>query len=159
MIIFEEDYSLHINCGGSKTTVGGIIFEEDQDLGGDAKFVPVIPNWGISSTGFFWDVNKTAYDYIANNMSVLEMNNSELYTSARLSPLSLTYYARCLVNGNYTVKLHFAEIIIRGNKSYYSFGRRIFDVYIQVVNHTLFCELYMPLKMNSLIDKVCYRRN
>ncbi|TQE00753.1 hypothetical protein C1H46_013692 [Malus baccata] len=127
----KEEYSLHINCGGSKTTIGGIIFEEDQDLGGDAKFVPVIPNWGISSTGLFWDVNTTAYDYIANNMSILEMNNSELYTSARLSPLSLTYYARCLGNGNYTVKLHFSEIIIRGNKSFYSFGRRIFDVYIQ----------------------------
>ncbi|XP_068322386.1 probable leucine-rich repeat receptor-like serine/threonine-protein kinase At3g14840 [Pyrus communis] len=127
----KEDYSLHINCGGSKTTVGGIIFEDDRDLGGDAKFVPVRPNWGISSTGLFWDVEPTVYAYIANNMSILEMKNSELYTSARLSPLSLTYYARCLGNGNYTVKLHFAEIIIRGNKSYYSFGRRIFDVYIQ----------------------------
>uniref|UniRef100_A0A2N9F1J4 non-specific serine/threonine protein kinase n=1 Tax=Fagus sylvatica TaxID=28930 RepID=A0A2N9F1J4_FAGSY len=59
------------------------------------------------------------------------MNNSELYTSARLSPLSLTYYARCLANGNYTVKLYFAEIVFRDNRSFYSLGRRIFDVYIQ----------------------------
>ncbi|PRQ29281.1 putative protein kinase RLK-Pelle-DLSV family [Rosa chinensis] len=59
------------------------------------------------------------------------MKNSELYTNARLTPLSLTYYANCLRDGNYTVKLHFAEIVIRGNRSYYSVGRRIFDVYIQ----------------------------
>ncbi|KAM1592749.1 hypothetical protein EV2_037632 [Malus domestica] len=103
LIIFEEEYSLHINCGGSKTTVGGIIFEEDLDPGGDSYFVPVIPNWGISTTGRFWDVNVTSRLYITNNMSVLELNNSELYTSARLSPHSLTYYARCLGNGNYTL--------------------------------------------------------
>nr|POE96633.1 isoform 2 of probable lrr receptor-like serine/threonine-protein kinase [Quercus suber]POF15398.1 isoform 2 of probable lrr receptor-like serine/threonine-protein kinase [Quercus suber] len=59
------------------------------------------------------------------------MNNSELYTSAWVSPLSLTYYARCLANGNYTVKLYFAEILFRDNRSFYSLGRRIFDVYIQ----------------------------
>uniref|UniRef100_A0A6N2K944 non-specific serine/threonine protein kinase n=1 Tax=Salix viminalis TaxID=40686 RepID=A0A6N2K944_SALVM len=59
------------------------------------------------------------------------MNNSVLYTEARLTPLSLTYYVRCLVNGNYNVKLHFAEIVMRGNRSYYSLGRRVFDVYIQ----------------------------
>nr|XP_011461996.1 PREDICTED: probable LRR receptor-like serine/threonine-protein kinase At1g07650 [Fragaria vesca subsp. vesca] len=53
------------------------------------------------------------------------------YTTARLSPLSLTYYAHCLANGNYTVKLHFAEIVLRDNRSYYGVGRRMFDVYIQ----------------------------
>ncbi|XP_059436392.1 probable LRR receptor-like serine/threonine-protein kinase At1g53420 [Corylus avellana] len=38
---------------------------------------------------------------------------------------------KCLANGKYTVRLHFAEIVFRGNKSFYSLGRRIFDVYIQ----------------------------
>jgi hypothetical protein len=46
--------------------------------------------------------------------------------------LSLTYHVPCLVNGNYTIKLHFAEIVMRDNRSYYSLGRPIFDVYIQV---------------------------
>ncbi|KAL6201300.1 hypothetical protein ACLB2K_025014 [Fragaria x ananassa] len=59
------------------------------------------------------------------------MNNPELYRTARLSFLSLTYYARCLANGNYTVKLHFAEIVLRDNRSYYGVGTRFFDVYIQ----------------------------
>ncbi|XP_060974754.1 probable LRR receptor-like serine/threonine-protein kinase At1g53430 [Cannabis sativa] len=51
--------------------------------------------------------------------------------TARISPLSLTYFGRCLANGSYTVKLHFSEIIFRDNKSYFSLGRRIFDVYVQ----------------------------
>ncbi|WKA13025.1 hypothetical protein VitviT2T_030360 [Vitis vinifera] len=90
-------------------------------------------DWGFSSTGHFWDHNRTINDYIAQNVSVLGMNHSGLYTKARLSPLSFTYYGRCLADGNYTVKIHFAEIIIRGNKSFHSLGRQIFNVYIQVL--------------------------
>jgi hypothetical protein len=71
---------------------------------------------------------------MANNVSVLTMHDYELYMNARVSPLSLTYYVQCLANGKYTVRLHFAEIVFRGNKSFYSLGRRIFDVYIQVLN-------------------------
>jgi hypothetical protein len=61
------------------------------------------------------------------------MAGYELYMNARLSPISLTYYLWCLANGKYTVRLHFAEIVIRGNRSFSSLGRRIFDVYIQVL--------------------------
>nr|POE70757.1 isoform 2 of probable lrr receptor-like serine/threonine-protein kinase [Quercus suber] len=78
-----------------------------------------------------WKHNASLSDYIANNVSILTMNESELYTSARLSPLSFTYYARCLAKGTYNVKLHFAEIVIRDNRSFYSLGRRIFDIYVQ----------------------------
>ncbi|KAI8567167.1 hypothetical protein RHMOL_Rhmol02G0099400 [Rhododendron molle] len=85
--------------------------------------------WGFSSTGRLLDSYNT--DYIAKNVSVLKMNDSQLYTRARLSPLSLTYYGRCLANGNYTVTLRFAEIIFRDNASYRSLGRRLFDIYIQ----------------------------
>ncbi|KAK4589473.1 hypothetical protein RGQ29_020159 [Quercus rubra] len=127
----KEQYSLHINCGGIATTIGNVEFEEDQDPAGAAKFVSITNSWGLSSSGNFWDVNITSNQYKATNVSILRMNNSELYTSARLSPLSLTYYARCLANGNYTVKLYFAEIVFRDNRSFYSLGRRIFNVYIQ----------------------------
>ncbi|OMO82776.1 hypothetical protein COLO4_22837 [Corchorus olitorius] len=130
----KDRYSLYINCGGKNVTIGGIDYEADNDIGGAAKYVPMISNWELSSTGHFWDItNSTSIDsdYLAQNISVLRMNDSELYTTARLSPLSLTYYIRCLGKGNYTVKLHFAEIVIRGNSSFYSLGRRIFDVYIQ----------------------------
>ncbi|KAL6197313.1 hypothetical protein ACLB2K_032922 [Fragaria x ananassa] len=128
----KDQYSLHINCGGKQTTIGGIKYEGDEASGGAATFVQATPpNWGFSSTGDFVDAWSSENDYIANNVSILKMNNSELYTTARLSPLSLTYYAHCLANGNYTVKLHFAEIVLRDNRSYYGVGRRMFDVYIQ----------------------------
>ena len=129
---------MHINCGGKQTTIGSIKYEGDEASGGGAKFVDVqgTVNWGFSSTGDYGIMN---FDqaYIANNISLLKMNNSELYTTARLSPLSLTYYARCLANGNYTVKLHFAEIVLRDNRSYYGVGSRFFDVYIQVITKNL----------------------
>ncbi|KAI3865170.1 hypothetical protein MKX03_016110 [Papaver bracteatum] len=48
-----------------------------------------------------------------------------------VSSLSLTYYGFCLLNGNYIVKLHFAEIIFDANDSYGSLGRRVFDIYVQ----------------------------
>ncbi|KAM7530498.1 hypothetical protein LguiB_033908 [Lonicera macranthoides] len=111
--------------------IGNTVFEPDENSAGSAKFVPLNANWGTSSTGDFWGRNRTINDYTATNVSVLRVNDSELYTTARLSPLSLTYYGRCLANGNYTVTLHFAEIILRDNRSFQSLGRRIFDVYIQ----------------------------
>ncbi|XP_050287450.1 probable leucine-rich repeat receptor-like serine/threonine-protein kinase At3g14840 [Quercus robur] len=127
----KDWYSVHINCGGKATTIGNIKYEADVDPAGAARYVRVREYWGFSSSGRFWDVNTTANDYIANNVSILKMNESELYTSARLSPLSITYYARCLANGTYKLKLHFAEIVIRDNRSFYSLGRRIFDIYVQ----------------------------
>lgn len=130
---------MHINCGGEETRIGNIVYEEDKDEGGPAKFQPKKDNWGFSSSGHFWDGDKIASDYTATNVSILKMDYSELYTTARLSPLSLTYYGRCLADGKYSVKLHFAEIIMRDNESFHSLGRRIFDVYIQVVNLLIFC--------------------
>ncbi|KAL4627291.1 hypothetical protein ACB092_05G156900 [Castanea dentata] len=127
----QDLYSLHINCGGKETTVGRIKYEGDEDPAGPAKYFHVKTNWGFSNTGHFWDIDITPNDYLANNVSILTMENSQLYTSARLSPLSITYYARCLANGNYLVKLHFAEIVFKSTISSYSLGRRIFDVYIQ----------------------------
>ncbi|CAL5412400.1 unnamed protein product [Camellia sinensis] len=126
----QDGYSLHINCGGGQTKVGNTMYEADELQGGPAT-LQAAQNWGFSSTGHFWDVNANATYYTTQNVSVLTMNESQLYTSARLSPLSLTYYGRCLANGNYTVTLHFAEIVFRDDGSYRSLGRRIFDVYIQ----------------------------
>uniref|UniRef100_A0A6N2KBC5 non-specific serine/threonine protein kinase n=1 Tax=Salix viminalis TaxID=40686 RepID=A0A6N2KBC5_SALVM len=126
-----EIYSMHINCGGQAATIGKTTYEADDEPGGAAKYVSTRCDWQKSTTGHFWDVDSPSDSYIAQSISILRMNNSVLYTNASLTPLSLTYYVRCLANGNYTVKLHFAEIVIRGNRSYYSLGRRVFDVYIQ----------------------------
>ncbi|GJX37029.1 probable LRR receptor-like serine/threonine-protein kinase isoform X1 [Tanacetum coccineum] len=129
---FKDYYSVYINCGGPNATIGNKVYEADQDPGGNTKFYHDPNSWGFSSTGSQLDVNKT--EYISTNVSILTMNNSKLYTQARLSPFSLTYYGRCLANGNYTVTLHFAEIVFRDNQSYKSLGRRAFDVYIQGEN-------------------------
>lgn len=73
----------------------------------------------MSNTGDFWGQPDTSTnDYVAHNVSVLRINDSVLYETARLSPLSLTYFGRCLANGNYTVTLHFAEIVFRDNRSF-----------------------------------------
>uniref|UniRef100_A0A5B7CBS9 non-specific serine/threonine protein kinase n=1 Tax=Davidia involucrata TaxID=16924 RepID=A0A5B7CBS9_DAVIN len=125
-------YSLHINCGGGKTTIGNTIFEADETSVGSARFIRRRENWGTIITGDFWGrSDKDINAYTAKNVSVLQVNNSELYTTARLSPSSLTYYGRCLANGNYTATLHFAEIVLRDNRSFQSLGKRIFDIYIQ----------------------------
>ncbi|KAG6737307.1 hypothetical protein POTOM_058821 [Populus tomentosa] len=115
-----------------EATIGNTIYKADDEPGGAVKYVPKREeDWQISTTGHFWDIDSSLDNYIAQNKSMLRMDDSVLYTNARLTPLSLTYYVRCLGNGNYKVKLHFAEIVMRDNRSYYSLGRRIFDVYIQ----------------------------
>ncbi|CAN4082163.1 unnamed protein product [Withania somnifera] len=124
-------YSVHINCGGESVTIGNTTYEADENSAGAAKFFYWKESWGASNTGDFWDRPIALNEYKATNVSSIKGNNSELYTTARLSALSLTYYGRCLANGNYTVTLHFAEIVIRDNRSFQSLGKRIFDVYIQ----------------------------
>ncbi|KAL9438029.1 hypothetical protein AB3S75_023821 [Citrus x aurantiifolia] len=126
-------YSVHISCGGKQVTVdGNTTFEDDTDEAGPSRFAfRGSNNWAFSNTGHFLDDDRPADTYIQTNTSILLMNDSQLYTRARISPISLTYYGFCLGNGNYTVSLHFAEIMFTNDKTYSSFGRRIFDVYIQ----------------------------
>lgn len=93
-------------------------------------------DWALSSTGNFMDNDMDADTYIETNTSAISDvagPHTELYMTARMSPLSLTYYVLCLMNGNYTVRLHFAEIIFTNDRSFYSLGERVFDVYIQVI--------------------------
>ncbi|XP_031120635.1 probable leucine-rich repeat receptor-like serine/threonine-protein kinase At3g14840 [Ipomoea triloba] len=128
----KDWYSFHINCGGGNVLIGDTTYEaDDEHSTGLAKFVSNRENWATSNTGHFWDKAVALLDYTAKNISVIKGNDSEIYKTARLSPLSMTYYGRCLANGNYTVKLHFAEIILRDNRSFQSLGKRLFDVYIQ----------------------------
>ncbi|RVW81927.1 putative LRR receptor-like serine/threonine-protein kinase [Vitis vinifera] len=123
---------MHINCGGKEVIVdGNTTYEDDTDSGGPSKFYQSRTNWAFSSTGHFMDDDRPTDSFIGTNVSRLTMENSGLYTTARLSALSLTYYGFCLENGNYTVKLHFAEITFTDDKTYSSLGRRLFDVYVQ----------------------------
>ncbi|CAI9088849.1 OLC1v1023293C1 [Oldenlandia corymbosa var. corymbosa] len=124
-------YSIHINCGGSQVTLNnGTSYDEDIQSGGPSNFIRGKSNWGISSTGNFPDNDLPSDTYLWNS-TIISGNNIDLYRTARLSPLSLTYYGYCLANGKYTVNLHFAEIIFSGDRTYVSLGRRFFDIYIQ----------------------------
>ncbi|CAN6558322.1 unnamed protein product [Malus baccata var. baccata] len=126
-------YSLHINCGGNQFTVpgkNGTQYDDDTFSAGPS-FYESKTNWALSSTGYFPDDDHTTDSFIWTNETRLSMANPQLYMNARLSPISLTYFGFCLGNGNYTVSLHFAEIMFRNGKTYRSVGRRIFDIYIQ----------------------------
>ena len=127
----EARYSLHINCGGQKTRIGKVTFQQDSDNDGGAKFVPRYAEWGYSSSGVFW--KPIVHNFIAQNTSLLRMNDTTLYEEARLAATSFTYYGRCLAKGNYTVTLYFSEIVFDDVKSFKSLGRRFFDIYIQVL--------------------------
>ncbi|CAH1448598.1 unnamed protein product [Lactuca virosa] len=128
--------SVHVNCGGNDVTVResngqSVLYKGDADVdGGAAKLYESDKNWGFSSTGDFMDDNvyqNTRY------VESLQGNTSlpQLYTTARLSPITLTYFSYCLENGEYLVNLHFAEIVFINDTTFRSLGRRIFDIYIQ----------------------------
>ena len=136
--IMADSNCLHVNSGGKDATVKenktNFVYEGDGGVeGGAAKyFINGNSYWGFSSTGDFMDDND--FQNTRYTVSPSLSNMSELYTTARRSPISLTYFHYCLENGNYTVSLHFAEIQFTNDKTYNSLGKRIFDIYIQVID-------------------------
>ncbi|XP_076932830.1 putative leucine-rich repeat receptor-like serine/threonine-protein kinase At3g14840 [Bidens hawaiensis] len=126
--------SMHINSGGDDVSVKenniNIVYEGDAHVDGGASrlYINSNNNWGLCSTGDFMDDNifqNTRYITTSANLP------SSVYATARLSPLSLVYFAHCLENGEYAVKLHFAELQFTNDTTYRSLGRRIFDIFIQ----------------------------
>lgn len=126
----KTSYALRINCGGKSVTVNGSTYDDDSDTAAPARFHQSGTNWGFSTTGNFMDNDGGDY-YTWSNRSKLSIANAELYTNARVSPTSLTYYGFCMANGNYTVNLQFAEIMFTNDQTFNSLGRRVFDIYIQ----------------------------
>ncbi|KAL5716587.1 hypothetical protein ACHQM5_018255 [Ranunculus cassubicifolius] len=125
--------SFHINCGGGDFTANGNTkFVDNTEAASASRFILKSENnWGFCTTGDFMDDGSDKDIYIATASSDLTMSDPELYTRARISPISLTYYGFCLINGKYTVSLHFAEIQFPNDNTFGSLGRRIFDIYIQ----------------------------
>ncbi|XP_068323476.1 probable LRR receptor-like serine/threonine-protein kinase At1g53430 [Pyrus communis] len=123
-------HSLFINCGGEETTVNGHKYDQDNDT--SLFYTSPKKNWAYSLSGDFGAQNINTSDYI-KRMTCGLVSNTEapLYENARLSPVSLKYYAFCLRKGKYTVTLHFNEIVYNKNTDYTSLRKRAFDVYIQ----------------------------
>ncbi|CAI9783779.1 unnamed protein product [Fraxinus pennsylvanica] len=123
--------SLHVNCGGNDLTVeeshGRVIYQ--GDVYGDSARYLSSSHWGFTGIGDFMD--EPNYQNSRPIKTTATTNLSELYSTARLNPLSLTYFHHCLEDGSYNVSLHFAEILFTNDNTYYSLGRRMFDIYIQ----------------------------
>ncbi|XP_045800995.1 probable leucine-rich repeat receptor-like serine/threonine-protein kinase At3g14840 isoform X4 [Trifolium pratense] len=128
----KPSYSLYINCGGKQAKVNNTSYDDDSESSGSARFVASqMGKWASSTTGAFIGSDQRADSYTRKNTSTLTMVDAELYMTARVSPISLTYFAFCLENGRYTVDLHFAEIMFINDQTYGSLGRRLFDIYLQ----------------------------
>ncbi|XP_064973468.1 probable LRR receptor-like serine/threonine-protein kinase At1g56140 isoform X1 [Musa acuminata AAA Group] len=125
--------SFAVKCGGNKTITAsdGTLYEIDNQILTTASYYVTETNkWAVSTVGSFSDASNA--DYILYSSSQFTNTlESELYQTARISPSSLRYYGLGLQNGNYTVKLHFAETQILDPPTWKSNGRRIFDIYIQ----------------------------
>lgn len=129
------DSSFAVNCGGKEqASASGIDFYDDSKFLGAASLYPSTEyQWVVSNIGSYLS-NPNGPIYIQTTDSqILGTLESELYKTARTSPSSLRYYGLGLRNGIYNVELHFAEIVMDDSKSWKGLGRRIFDVYIQVV--------------------------
>ncbi|KAG6744526.1 hypothetical protein POTOM_051162 [Populus tomentosa] len=122
--------SLYINCGGGETVVDGKVFEADSTTL-NYHLAPR-ENWAYSCSGDFGSKTYDSSDYIKNvDCGDCGPAETQLYNSSRLCPLSLTYYGFCLFQGNYTVKLYFAETVYQSDEDYSNLGKRVFDVYLQ----------------------------
>ncbi|XP_060967326.1 probable LRR receptor-like serine/threonine-protein kinase At1g56140, partial [Cannabis sativa] len=121
-----------INCGGEQITSsdGGVYEKDDETLGSATHFVTRSKRWAVSNVGrVLWNDSDT---FISTSSSqFISTLDSELFETARLSPSSLRYYGLGLQNGNYTVKLYFAETAFENYHTWKSLGKRIFDIYIQ----------------------------
>ncbi|TQD86714.1 hypothetical protein C1H46_027737 [Malus baccata] len=122
-------HSLFINCGGEETTVLGNIYDQDNDT--SPSYTSPNKNWAYSLSGDWLVPNSNGSDYIKSTTRGVSITEAPLYEKARLSPVSLKYYAFCLRKGNYTVTLYFNEIVYTDDANYTSLRKRAFDVYIQ----------------------------
>ncbi|KAL4335422.1 hypothetical protein GQ457_07G015250 [Hibiscus cannabinus] len=120
-------HSLFINCGGEGMSVNGDDYEEDLSTLGPSNFFSSANKWAYSSTGVYMG-NENSYYTVRTSSAV---SGLDFYKSARLAPQSLKYYGLCLLEGNYKIQLHFAEIMFSDNQTFDSLGSRLFDISIQ----------------------------
>ncbi|XP_078176433.1 putative LRR receptor-like serine/threonine-protein kinase At1g56130 [Carex rostrata] len=127
--------SFAIRCGGatSLTAQDTTVYQSDKaNLSAASYYVTGATRWGVSNVGSF--LGASSNNYIIGSLSQFQNTlDSELFQNARMSPSSLRYYGFGLENGNYTVKLQFAEIAYPDPppRTWKSTGRRVFDIFIQ----------------------------
>ncbi|CAN6561147.1 unnamed protein product [Malus baccata var. baccata] len=122
-------HSIFINCGGRKMKFDGHTYEEDLSTFGPSSFFSSSQEWGYSSTGLY--MHKPNAKYIATNTLSLNITSPDFYQTARIAPVSLKYYALCMLKGRYKVRLYFSEIMFTNDHTFSSLGKRLFDISIQ----------------------------
>ncbi|KAL9227071.1 hypothetical protein vseg_002808 [Gypsophila vaccaria] len=118
-----------IKCGGPAIkSSNGIRYEKEDETLGSASYFVSGDKWAVSNVGLF-NGNSNASDTYTSPRQFAN-RDTEVFQTARLSAGSLRYYGIGLQNGNYSVRLQFAEIQIEDGKTWKSLGRRVFDIYI-----------------------------
>lgn len=132
-MLYTTDTNVSIKCGGPEvTTPDGLVYQADNSIIGQAStsfYVSRLEKWAVSNVGLY-------VDKIANTTSLVNGTKTpELFKTSRISPGSLRYYGLGLVNGPYVVSLQFAETLLKdpSTRTWESTGRRVFDIYIQVI--------------------------
>ena len=113
----------------------GLLYEaENSSLGAASIHVTSTQKWAVSITGMYAERLDPSYVEVTQSQ-VTDTNAPELYLSSKISPGSIRYYGLGLQNGLYTINLLFAETAFkhRSSQIWESNGRRVFDIYIQVV--------------------------
>ena len=125
---------MYINCGGEQIDIDGNHYYQDNTS--SSYYVNPNGNWAFTSSGSFLSARTNSSDYIKKVKCGISVAEAPLYEKARLAPVSLKYYGYCLHNGNYSVTLHFAEIVYTEDEDntngINSVKKRIFDIHIQV---------------------------
>lgn len=143
---------MYINSGGRNVKIGGRNYEADNST---SLFYRSGSNWAYSCSGDLQSSADNSSDYIKKMkcaISDVEAPDVEdpLYTDARFCPQALTYYGYCLQNGNYTVRLHFAEIVYGDDEDLSSNGKRIFDISVQVIVFIFFSFIFILWLCDSI---------
>lgn len=144
------DANFAIKCGGPEVKgKNGVVYESESIALGPARFYVHSEKWAVSKVGMYAD--KTGrLDLEGTEEKVATSDeNPDLFRTARMSPGSLRYYGLGLVNGPYTVTLHFAEISFpdRNSSVWAGLARRFFNIYVQVVTQLK----REPLKLSYMI--------
>ncbi|GFP92738.1 probable LRR receptor-like serine/threonine-protein kinase at1g56140 [Phtheirospermum japonicum] len=107
--------SFAINSGGRPIgSSDQTPYESDNEtLGPATYYVTNFGRWGVSNVGLPADSASPQYQTSSQSQFTNTLD-SELFRDARISAGSLRYYGLGLENGNYTVRLQFAETQILG---------------------------------------------
>jgi interleukin-1 receptor-associated kinase 1 len=134
-ISFLAGNSLFINSGGEEVDDGKNHYHNDTSL--SSFNLSPSEDWAYSYAGDYLWAKVNASTLVRNLTCEITNSKANIDNNFRLAPVSLTYYGLCLRKGKYIVTLHFAEALYSKSEDYSTSGKRVFDIYIQVIGISL----------------------